>query len=121
MNERERRSGKRRKDGLVVQSPIEKFCSEKKNHVLAQHIDFCKRYRRQIGPKDHDAVITQEVLSSFETRWATSEGQLALMPGKKTLSSLNVVAETRNVRSVLLQPQLLKQRVSTRCHLKSLS
>jgi hypothetical protein len=68
---------------------LAEFCQQKKSHVMAQFLDNKRRFSRLNSPTVHDATITQAALDEFELGWSSSEGKLALIPGKEAVSFIN--------------------------------
>jgi AAA domain, putative AbiEii toxin, Type IV TA system len=68
---------------------LAEFCQLKKSHVMAQFLDSKRRFSRLNSPTVHDATITLAALEEFELGWSSSDGQLALIPGKEAVSFIN--------------------------------
>lgn len=71
-----------------------KVSSEYKNRTQAQLQAHQLKFQKSINPKKDEATIIESILQEFENLWNNLETQLAIIPGKDFLSSLNTYLQS---------------------------
>lgn len=81
---------------------ISNITSKAKAYVGAQYMSEFKRYKRSIGSKEHEAVLTQYAIEAFDGFWENEDQRLLMIGGKDALSAIN--AELQASCSISLTP-----------------
>jgi len=68
---------------------LEDFASKTKNYIMAQYLDYRRRFERTHSPKLSDASVTEKALIEFDGGWKDAESRLEAVSGKEALHSFN--------------------------------
>jgi hypothetical protein len=93
--DRAKRTGKPARYNSCAGEILQCFSAEKKSYVMAQCLAKQRAYARVASPKLDDATITQRALEEFDARWCDRDLQLAMMPGKEALATVNENLQSR--------------------------
>lgn len=79
----------------LAQEALEGFASENKGYVLAQRLDFAKRWDREGGRGTHEAIINEKAIAELETLWSDPSARFAIIGGKAALSHVAALAKEK--------------------------
>ena len=68
---------------------LEAFAQRKKSYIQAQYLAARRAFEKQRSSSIHEATFGQAILEEFEELWKSKATQLAIIPGKEALGSLN--------------------------------
>lgn len=89
LDERARRGGVTIPFKALARQVLDDFSTSKKAYVASQQAYEATAYGRAAGSERHKTEAMEAAYADFETRWATPETRLALIPGKDAFSEFN--------------------------------
>lgn len=93
--ERRRRSGAAAEPSPLAQEALDGFVSAQKGYVLAQRLDFAKRWDREHGRGTHEAAINERTIADLESLWSEPSARYLFVGGKAALSYVAATAKER--------------------------
>ena len=78
----------------LVKSVAENMEAETQSQLVSRYVSFCEEMR---SSKDK-STLTREGIDRFREQWRSLEGKLAVVSGKRFLSSLNGVLQDKGVK-----------------------
>jgi energy-coupling factor transporter ATP-binding protein EcfA2 len=91
--ERRRRSGTSANPIPLAEKALGDFAGLQKGYVLAQRLDFAKRWDRENGRGTHEATINEKAIAELESLWSDPTARLKIVGGKAALTYVAAAAK----------------------------
>lgn len=98
--DRRKRSGNAADHIPLAQELLGDFAKAQKGYVLAQRLDFAKRWDRERGRGTHEATINERAIAELESLWSDPSSRFVIIGGKAALSHVAAKAKERLEASV---------------------
>jgi energy-coupling factor transporter ATP-binding protein EcfA2 len=68
---------------------LDDFCQNRKSYIQSQYLAVRRQFEKSNTSSINEATFNEEVLTEFETLWATSMSRILVAPGKEALAAVN--------------------------------